>query len=50
MNDKLLNVVVDEIGNHVSGDEAGVQVTSMAIDVLRAIVSAGFVISEETAQ
>jgi len=50
MNEKILNVVVDEIGNHVSGDEAGVQITSMAIDILRAIASAGFVISEETTQ
>jgi len=50
MNEKLLDVVVDEIGKHVSGDDAGVQVTSMAIDILRAIASAGFVISEETAQ
>jgi len=50
MNDKLFNIVTGEIGRHAVGDEAGIQATSLALDILRAITSAGFVISEETTQ
>ena len=48
MNEKLLNVVVEELRNHLLGDDTGrVRSTSLAIDILRAIASVGFIISEK---
>lgn len=49
-NEKLLRIMTEEIRNHVDNDGSGVGATSLAIDILRAMAIAGFVISEETTQ